>query len=294
MPIIIDGKLVAAKIRQEIKVNTVQLFDEKNIKPGLALLLVGNNAASEIYVNMKNKACAELGFHSIIERMDDNASESSVIEIIEKWNADPKIHGILVQLPLPKQINEFKVLNTISPSKDVDGFHPVNAGKLMTGIPGFVPCTPAGIMELFSHYNISLKGKHAVVIGRSNIVGKPIANLMLQKNSNANAIVTICHSASDDIAYYTKQADIIVAAIGVANFVKGDMVKDGVVVIDVGINRIEDPSSPKGYKIAGDVDFETVAPKASAITPVPGGVGPMTIAMLMMNTYNSAIGKYEI
>ena len=187
----------------------------------------------------------------------------------------------------------FLYLNAVSYKKDVDGFHPVNACKLMTGIPGFVPCTPAGIMELFTRCNISLKGKHAVVIGRSNIVGKPIANLMLQKAPNANAIVTVCHSAASDISYYTKQADIIVAAIGVPDFIKGDMVKDGVVVIDVGINRVDDSSSPKGYKITGDVEFDSVSQKASAITPVPKGVGPMTIAMLMSNTYDSASGKYE-
>lgn len=291
---IIDGKAVADTIRLELKDKTAKLYDEKEIKPGLALLLVGNNAASEIYVNMKFKACAELGFFSIIERMPETAPESEVLSKINEWNNNENIHGILVQLPLPKQINEFRVLNTISPAKDVDGFHPVNSGKLMTGIPSFVPCTPAGIMELFTRYNIDLKGKHAVVIGRSNIVGKPIANLMLQKAPNANAIVTVCHSAAPDLSIYTRQADIIVAAIGVPEFIKGDMVKDGVVVIDVGINRIDDSSSPKGYKIVGDVHFESVAPKASAITPVPKGVGPMTIAMLMSNTYDSAVGKYAI
>ncbi len=294
MPTIIDGKVVSQKIKEQIKIDTQKLFNEKGIKPGLALLLVGNNSASEIYVKMKDKTCNELGFHSIIERMDEDSSEEAVINMINKWNEDPQIHGILVQLPLPKQINEFRVLNTISPNKDVDAFHPANVGKIMIGLPGFVPCTPAGIMELFEHYNIDLIGKHAVVIGRSNIVGKPIANLMLQKNKNANATVTICHSATKDISKYTKKADIIIAAIGVPNFVNGNMVKDGVVVIDVGINRIDDPTSTKGYKIVGDVEYDSVAPKASAITPVPGGVGPMTIAVLMKNTYNSAIKKYEI
>ncbi|GAB1370364.1 bifunctional methylenetetrahydrofolate dehydrogenase/methenyltetrahydrofolate cyclohydrolase [Candidatus Kapaibacterium sp.] len=292
MAIIIDGKLVAEKIRNDIKVKTEILSREKGIKPGLALLLVGNNPASEIYVNMKFKACQQLGFHSLIKRLPDDVNEHEALGIIAQWNNDSSIHGILVQLPLPKQINENRVINAISPSKDVDGFHPVNAGNLMLGLPGFVPCTPAGIMELFNHYNISLKGKHAVVIGRSNIVGKPIANLMLQKNQNANAIVTLCHSQAEDISYYTKQADIIVAAIGVANFVKADMVKDGVVIIDVGINRIDDAGTEKGYKIVGDVDYQEVSHKAAAITPVPGGVGPMTIAMLMSNTYDSASGKY--
>ena len=293
MSIIIDGNAVAAKIRLELKEKAEMLYNERGIKPGLALLLVGSNPASEIYVNMKFKACAEIGFYSLIERLPDTATESEVLAKIESWNNDNSIHGILVQLPLPKQINEFRVLNAISPAKDVDGFHPVNAGKLMLGIPGFVPCTPAGIMELFKRYEISLKGKHAVVIGRSNIVGKPIANLMLQKSPDANAVVTLCHSAAPDLSIYTRQADILVAAIGVAEFIKGDMVKDGVVVIDVGINRIEDATTKSGYKIVGDVDFASVAPKASAITPVPRGVGPMTIAMLMSNTYNSAIGYYE-
>lgn len=293
MSLIIDGKTIGENIRLELKQKAVKLFEDRGIQPGLALLLVGSNAASEIYVNMKFKACTEIGFYSIIERLPETATEEEVLEIIDGWNNDDKVHGILVQLPLPKQINEFKILNAVSHKKDVDGFHPINAGKLMTGIPGFVPCTPAGIMELFTRYNISLRGKHAVVIGRSNIVGKPIANLMLQKAPNANAIVTVCHSAASDISYYTKQADIIVAAIGVPDFIKGDMVKDGVVVIDVGINRVDDSSSPKGYKITGDVEFDSVAPKASAITPVPKGVGPMTIAMLMSNTYDSASGKYE-
>ncbi len=293
MSLIIDGKTIGENIRLELKQKAVKLFEDRGIKPGLALLLVGSNAASEIYVNMKFKACTEIGFYSIIERLPETATEEEVLKIIDGWNNDDKVHGILVQLPLPKQINEFKILNAVSYKKDVDGFHPVNAGKLMTGIPGFVPCTPAGIMELFTRCNISLKGKHAVVIGRSNIVGKPIANLMLQKAPNANAIVTVCHSAASDISYYTKQADIIVAAIGVPDFIKGDMVKDGVVVIDVGINRVDDSSSPKGYKITGDVEFDSVSQKASAITPVPKGVGPMTIAMLMSNTYDSASGKYE-
>lgn len=293
MPLIIDGKTVADDIRAELKVKTESLKREKNIIPGLALLLVGNNPASEIYVNMKYKACQELGFYSIIERMSENSSEIEVLNKIDEWNNDPSIHGILVQLPLPKQINEFNVLNAVSYKKDVDGFHPINAGKLMTGIPGFVPCTPAGIMELFVRYNISLKGKHAVVIGRSNIVGKPIANLMLQKNKNANAIVTVCHSATSDIANYTKQADIIVAAIGSPEFVKADMIKEGAVIIDVGINRVVDDSLPKGYRITGDVDFPAVSQIASSITPVPKGVGPMTIAMLMSNTFDSASGKYE-
>ncbi|MFA7627223.1 MAG: bifunctional 5,10-methylenetetrahydrofolate dehydrogenase/5,10-methenyltetrahydrofolate cyclohydrolase [Candidatus Kapaibacterium sp.] len=291
---IIDGKSIADDIRSELKIKTGELLATKGIKPGLALLLAGNNPASEIYVNMKFKACTEIGFHSVIERLPENTSEDEVLSLINQWNESPDIHGILVQLPLPRQINEYKVLKSISPAKDVDGFHPENAGRLLSGLPGFVPCTPAGIMELFKRSNIKLRGKHAVVIGRSNIVGKPIAALMMQKTPDADAIVTVCHSAANDLSYYIKQADILVAAIGVPEMIKGDTLKEGVVVIDVGVNRINDPSAKNGSRIVGDVHFESAAKKASAITPVPRGVGPMTIAMLMSNTYDSATGKYEL
>jgi methylenetetrahydrofolate dehydrogenase (NADP+)/methenyltetrahydrofolate cyclohydrolase len=293
MTTIIDGKKIAQEIRTELKSKTLELIDSKGITPGLALLLVGENPGSMVYVNMKGKACTELGYYSIIQRLPDTASEMEVLNLVNQWNNDEKIHGILVQLPLPKQINEQKVIEAISPDKDVDGFHPANVGKLLIGIPGLVSCTPAGIMELLKRYEIPLKGKHAVVVGRSNIVGKPVASLLLQKNRDANAIVTICHSATADISYYTKQADILIAAIGVPHFIKADMVKEGVVIIDVGTNRIEAPETPKGYKLVGDVDYEDVFNKCTAITPSPGGVGPMTIAMLMWNTYKSAAGIYE-
>jgi methylenetetrahydrofolate dehydrogenase (NADP+)/methenyltetrahydrofolate cyclohydrolase len=293
MAIIIDGKAVAETIKNELKVKTASFFNDTGIKPGLALLLVGENAASMVYVRSKAKTCEDIGFYSIVDKRPDDTSEAEVLSVIEQWNNDHSIHGILVQLPLPKHIDESKVLLSIKPEKDVDGFHPENVGRLVAGLPGFVPCTPAGIHELLKRYKVNLKGKHVVVVGRSNIVGKPIANLLYQKNPDANAIVTICHTAAPDLTYYTKQADILIAAVGVAKLVKGDAVKEGVVVIDVGINRVEDATAKNGYRLVGDVDFESVMPKASAITPVPGGVGPMTIAMLMNNTYLSAAGLYK-
>ena len=291
MTLIIDGKAIAADIRKELKEKTEIYFGEKGIKPGLAVLQVGENPASKVYVNMKEKACLEVGFKSIVKRVPVETSEEEVLNIVNKWNNDGSIHGILVQLPLPKHIDENKVILSISPKKDVDGFHPESFGRLLIGLPGFVPCTPAGIMELLKRSNVNLKGKHVVVVGRSNIVGKPIANLLYQKNPYANAIVTICHTGADDITQYTKQADVLIAAVGVPELIKADDVKEGVVVIDVGVNRVDDDSKPKGYRLTGDVDFESVKEKASAITPVPGGVGPMTIAMLLMNTYKSATGE---
>lgn len=288
MAIIINGKEIAENIQMELKEETSFLFQKHNVKPGLALLLVGENPASQVYVRSKAKACEKIGFHSIITTLSDNATEAEILTIIDRWNNDSSIHGILVQLPLPKGIDENKIIMSISPEKDVDGFHPVNVGKLVTGLDGFVPCTPAGIVELLKRTNVQTAGKHVVVLGRSNIVGKPIANLMYQKNKHANAIVTICHTGAADLRYYTKQADILIAAIGVPQRVKKEDVKEGVVVIDVGINRVEDPSAAKGYRIVGDVDYDEVFPLASAITPVPGGVGPMTIAMLLSNTLKSA------
>jgi methylenetetrahydrofolate dehydrogenase (NADP+)/methenyltetrahydrofolate cyclohydrolase len=285
---IIDGKKVAAEIREELRHKAAELYREHNIKPGLAILLVGNNPASEIYVKMKIKACAETGFHSVVEREPDDIPESKVLDYISKWNADPEIHGILVQLPLPGHIDENKVIEAISPEKDVDGFHPVSAGKLLLGLDGFVSCTPAGIMELIKRYGIETSGKHAVVVGRSNIVGKPVANLMARKSKNANSIVTICHSAAGDIGQYTRQADILISAVGSPLMIKKDMVKEGAVIFDVGINRVDDSSAKKGYRVVGDVDFDPVKDIASAITPVPGGIGPMTIAMLLSNTFESA------
>ncbi len=291
MALIIDGKLVSAKIKSELKIKTDELFKTKGIRPGLALIIVGDDPASKVYVNSKEKDCQEIGFNSILKRLPENTSEQEVLDIVSKWNDDNDIHGILVQLPLPKHIDENKVILAIRPDKDVDGFHPENMGRIVIGLDGFVPCTPAGVMELLKHYEIETKGKHVVVVGRSNIVGKPMLNLMYQKNQFANATVTICHTGTKDIANFTRQADILIAAIGVPNAIKADDVKDGVVVIDVGINRIEDFNSPKGSRLVGDVDFENVSAKASAITPVPGGVGLMTRAMLLSNTFKSALQK---
>lgn len=284
---IIDGKSISEEIIKEIKSE----LQTTGVTPGLALVLVGNNPASEIYVKMKEKKCAELGYYSVVNRQPENISEADLLSIISGYNNDPKIHGILIQLPLPTHINEMNVLEAVDYRKDVDGFHPVNAGRLMIGEKCYLPCTPAGIYELLKRYNVDTLGKHAVVIGRSNIVGKPIANILLQKSKGANCTVTITHSATRDIASFTRQADIIVAAIGKANFLTGDMIKEGAVIIDVGINRIDDPTAKKRYRVVGDVDYDSCFPKASLITPVPGGVGPMTIAMLLKNTLDSALKK---
>ncbi|RPI13803.1 MAG: bifunctional 5,10-methylene-tetrahydrofolate dehydrogenase/5,10-methylene-tetrahydrofolate cyclohydrolase [Ignavibacteriae bacterium] len=284
---IIDGKRISEEILEEVK----REVKEKGIKPGIALILVGNDPASEIYVRNKGKTCEALGFHSVIEKREDNCSEEELLALIEKYNNDKKIHGILVQLPLPKHINEMKVIEAVNYKKDVDGFHPINAGKLMIGEKCFVPCTPAGIMELIKRYNIETAGKNVVVIGRSNIVGKPIGNLLLQKDKNANSTVTFCHSYTKDIASHTRNADIIIAAIGKALFLKADMIKEGCAIIDVGINKIEDLTKKSGQRTVGDVDFVNCYPKVSMITPVPKGVGPMTIAMLMKNTLDSATKK---
>jgi len=285
--ILIDGKKIAAEIREELKQEIDKLIKEGKNVPGLVTILVGDNPASEIYVRNKGKACEEIGMRSKAEKRSSDISEQELLDLVDKYNNDPDYHGILVQLPLPKHIDEDKVIEKISPKKDVDGFHPISVGNLVIGKETFVSCTPAGIQELLVRYGIETKGQHVVVLGRSNIVGKPIANIMLQKKEGANSIVTICHSAAKNLADYTKQADILIAAIGQPNFVKADMVKDGVVVIDVGINRIPDASKPKGYRIVGDVDFEKVSQKASYITPVPGGVGLMTIAMLLKNTFKA-------
>jgi len=284
---LLDGKKIASEIRKELKEKIDDLKYKGKSVPGLVAILVGENPASQIYVTSKSKACEEIGMKTKVEKFPSTLSEKELISIIEKYNTDNEFHGILVQLPLPKHINENKIIESISPKKDVDGFHPMSVGNLVIGKETFVSCTPAGIQELLKRYYINTRGKHVVVVGRSNIVGKPIANLMLQKNDYANSIVTVCHSAASDISYYTKQADILIAAIGQPEMIKGDMVKEGVVVIDVGINRIEDKTSSKGYRIVGDVAFDEVAEKASFITPVPGGVGPMTIAMLLSNTFKA-------
>lgn len=284
---IIDGKKIAADLRAELKSEVEILKAKYNKVPGLAAVIVGENPASQLYVRMKHKACEEIGIYSEVITLPGDVEESELLDRIEEFNNDPKFNGILVQLPLPPHIEESKIIEAISPLKDVDGFHPVSVGNLVIGKDTFYPCTPYGIIELLRRYEIETKGKHVVVVGRSNIVGKPIANMLMQKKEGANAIVTVCHSAAPDIKNFTMQADILIAAIGRANFITAEYVKDGAAVIDVGINRVDDPSAKKGYKIVGDVDFESVSKKASFITPVPGGVGPMTIAMLMKNTVKS-------
>ena len=285
--IIIDGKKIAQDIRNELKADIEKLKTSGKNIPGLVAILVGENPASEIYVKSKAKACEEIGMKAKTERYPADMKEGELLSLIDSYNKNREYHGILVQLPLPNQIDEDKVIEAVSPQKDVDGFHPISVGNLVIGKPAFRSCTPAGIQELLIRYNIETKGKHVVVLGRSNIVGKPIANILLQKKEFANSIVTVCHSAAPDVSYYTKQADILIAAIGSANFVKGNMVKEGVVAIDVGINRVEDKTAKKGYRVVGDVHFNEVSKKASFITPVPGGVGPMTIAMLLKNTYEA-------
>ncbi len=284
---LIDGKKTAQDIKNELKEKVEALKNAGEKVPGLVAILVGENAASQVYIKSKDKACAAIGFNSKIERLPADISEEELLTIIKKYNNDNNFHGILVQLPLPKHINEDKVIETITPAKDVDGFHPINIGNLVIGKECFVSCTPYGIVELLKRYKIETSGKHVVVVGRSNIVGKPVANLLVQKGEGANAIITVCHSATKNISQFTLLADILIVAIGRANFITEDMVKEGTVVIDVGINRIEAPETEKGYKIVGDVDFEKVSSKASYITPVPGGVGPMTIAMLLSNTYKA-------
>ncbi len=285
--ILIDGNKTAKNIRAELKLKIDERIKAGKNVPGLVTILVGEDPASQVYVRSKIKDCEEIGMRTKSENQPSDISEKDLLQLIEKYNKDSNYHGILVQLPLPKHIDENIIIEAISPKKDVDGFSPVSIGNLVIGKDTFVSCTPAGIQELLIRYKIETKGKHVVVLGRSNIVGKPIANIMLQKKEHANSVVTICHSAAKDLKQFTRQADILIAAIGSANFVKADMVKDGVVVIDVGINRIEDASKPKGYRIGGDVDFDEVSKKASYITPVPGGVGPMTRAMLLSNTFKA-------
>lgn len=284
---IIDGKKIAADIRAEAKVEAAELIAE-GTQPCLVVVLVGEDPASQAYVGSKVKACEETGIKSIKITHPAEISEEALMAEIDRLNADASVHGILVQLPLPKHIDEDAVTERIDPNKDVDGFHPVNVGKLSIGLDCLTPCTPTGIPEMIVRSGIDMSGKHAVVIGRSNIVGKPMMSLLVQKGNKANCTVTCCHSGTKDLAYFTRQADILIAAIGVPEFVKADMVKEGATVIDVGINRVEDPSKARGYKLVGDVDFSEVEPVAGAITPVPGGVGPMTVAMLMKNTVKAA------
>lgn len=284
---IIDGKQVAADMRTELK-ETVAKLKEKGIVPGLSVILVGEDPASQSYVTAKERACEELGIYSDDNRIPADSTQEELLALVEKMNNDPKINGILVQLPLPKHLNEAEVLLAISPDKDVDGFHPVNVGKMVVGEKAFLPCTPHGVIQLLMRSGVKIEGAHVVIVGRSNIVGKPVANMLIQKSKTGNATVTVCHTRTKDLAYHTKQADIVIAAAGRPNTVTADMLKDGVVVIDVGVNRVEDATKKRGYRLVGDVEFDTVKEKASLITPVPGGVGPMTITMLLYNTVESA------
>jgi methylenetetrahydrofolate dehydrogenase (NADP+)/methenyltetrahydrofolate cyclohydrolase len=284
---IISGTETAKAIREELKAEVAELNEKHNLVPGLVTILVGEDPASQSYVAAKNKTAHALGIHSEQVTLDAETSEADLLALVDKCNNDPKIHGILVQLPLPKHIDEAKVLYAIDPAKDVDGFHPVNVGKMVLGEQCFLPCTPHGCLELLQRSGVDTSGAEVVVVGRSNIVGKPVANLMLQKREGGNATVTLCHTRTKDMDFHTRRADILIVAAGVPNMIKADQVKDGVVVIDVGVNRIGVTDSGKA-KLAGDVEFESVKEKAAAITPVPGGVGPMTITMLMKNTVQAA------
>ncbi|MBI5373100.1 MAG: bifunctional methylenetetrahydrofolate dehydrogenase/methenyltetrahydrofolate cyclohydrolase FolD [Sphingobacteriales bacterium] len=288
---ILDGKKAAQAIRDELKIEVAQLNAEGKKIPHLAAVLVGNNGASATYVAAKVKACEEVGFKSTLIRYEETISETKLLDKIREMNNDPDIDGILVQLPLPKHFSDEEVINAIDPDKDVDGFHAINVGNMVQGLPTYVPATPHGIMLLLEHYKIDTQGKHAVVLGRSNIVGRPISILLSGNTNPGNCTVTVCHSRTQNIADFCRQADIIVAALGKPEFVTADMVKEGAIVIDVGITRVEDSSRKSGFKLKGDVDYEQVAPKCSWITPVPGGVGPMTIAALMKNTFRSCLQK---
>lgn len=284
---IIDGKQLAADMRAELK-SQVEQLKTGGIVPGLAVVLVGEDPASKSYVTAKEKACEEVGIFSDDNRLPAETTQQQLMSLVDKLNNDTKIHGILVQLPLPKHLNENEVLLAINPDKDVDGFHPVNVGKMVVGEKGFLPCTPHGVIQMLLRSGVKLEGAEVVVVGRSNIVGKPLANMLIQKSPTGNATVTVCHTRTKNLAEHVKRADIIIAAAGRPNTITADMVKDGAVVIDVGINRVEDATKKRGYRLVGDVDFEAVKEKASLITPVPGGVGPMTITMLLYNTVESA------
>ena len=288
---LLDGKKAAQAIKDELKIDVAQLATEGKKIPHLVAILVGNNGASETYVAAQVKACAEVGFKSTLIRFDIDEAAIKVLDKIEELNNDPDVDGILVQLPLPKHFSDDEIINAIDPDKDVDGFHPVSVGRMVQGVPTFVSATPYGIMLLLKHYKIDTKGKHAVVVGRSNIVGRPMSILLSNNTNPGNCTVTVCHSKTENIKEYCLQADIIVAALGKTEFITADMVKEGAIVIDVGITRVSDTSKKSGFKLKGDVAFDTVAPKCSWITPVPGGVGPMTIAALLMNTYRSCMMK---
>ncbi|MCQ2402489.1 MAG: bifunctional methylenetetrahydrofolate dehydrogenase/methenyltetrahydrofolate cyclohydrolase FolD [Lentisphaeria bacterium] len=285
---LIDGKKIAADIREELKANVAQLQKDFGVTPGLSVILVGEDPASQSYVTAKERACQEIGIYSDDNRIPASTTQEELLALIAEKNADPRIHGILVQLPLPKHIDTDAVIAAIDPAKDVDGFSPVSLGKLMLGQPTFISCTPHGIIQLLLRSGVNTDGAHVVVVGRSNIVGKPVANLLFQKALGGNATVTICHRHTRDLGNFTRQADILVAAAGAPHTITRDMVKSGAVVIDVGVNRVADPTAARGYRLKGDVDFDEVKEVASMITPVPGGVGPMTITMLLFNTVLSA------
>jgi len=292
---IIDGKKIAAEVNEENRIEISTLARDHNLQPGLAVVIIGEDPASQVYVNMKDRKCQELGIYSEKHVLDKDTSMQEVLDLIDQLNNDPKINGILVQSPPPPQIDEEKVIATINPAKDVDCFHERNVGKMLIGKrDGFFPCTPYGVMILLERSGIDPSGKHAVIVGRSNIVGKPMISLLVQKADGANATVTCVHSRTKNLPELTRQADILIAAIGKPEFITADMVKEGVVVVDVGINRVEDASAKRGYRLAGDVKFDEVSKKASFITPVPGGVGPMTIAMLMQNTIKACKMQNEI
>ncbi len=285
---LIDGKKTSAEIREEIRGEVEALKKSGGRAPHLAAILVGHDGASETYVAAKERACREVGFDSTVIRLKEDVREEELLDQVRRINGDPAIDGLIVQLPLPEHLDEQKVIETILPEKDVDGFHPVNVGRMVIGLPAFISATPAGILELIKRYGIPTEGRHCVVIGRSNIVGKPMSILLARKADPGNCTVTVCHSRTRDLGVITRQADIVIAALGKAGFLKGDMVKEGVAVIDVGITRLPSDKTKSGWKLYGDVDFETVAPKSSYITPVPGGVGPMTIVSLLKNTLLAA------
>ena len=285
---ILDGKKLAAEMRADIARQVAELKTSRGVTPGLGVILVGDNPASRSYVTAKEKACAEAGMFSKDIRLPAGTTQDQLLAKVRELNADPLVHGILVQLPLPKGISESAVIDAIAPEKDVDGFTPVNVGRMLIGQKCFLPCTPHGIIQLLLKAGVETSGKHAVVVGRSNIVGKPVAQLLMRKAPGGNATVTVCHTGTKDLGAFTRQADILVVAAGRPGTVRGDMVKPGAVVIDVGVNRVPDASKPKGYRLCGDVDFDSVSQVASLITPVPGGVGPMTITMLLYNTLAAA------
>lgn len=288
---IMDGQLVSQATKDDLKLKVAELVQQGQKVPHLAAVLVGNNGASETYVGSKVRTCEEIGYKSSLIRLDDATSEAELLNTIRELNENEDVDGILVQLPLPESISEQKIIDTIDASKDVDGFHPINVGKMVQGLPTFIPATPYGIMLLLEYYEIDTKGMNAVVIGRSNIVGRPISVLLSAATNPGNCTVTLCHSQTKNIGDVCRNADLIVAALGRPGFLTGDMVKDGAIVIDVGISRVADSSKKRGYSIRGDVNFEEVAPKCSYITPVPGGVGPMTIAALMKNTFRACTSK---